>query len=175
MPVLLVQTVNNAFEITWDLLSLYVQVLDHYEREGFDFLSKVFNSSHSFLEDLTGLTLLHQETQAAEVRDRGRCAWRMTEHGDEAKKRSRTRTYLTVSLWKDLWRPASIDFFFFWLLIVNWAFFPPASRCHSNVVFSTTRAATNVENERWMVFLSTPSWHGTEGVEGETESVWAWG
>lgn len=45
----------------------YVQVLDHYEREGFNFLSKVFNSSHSFLEDLTGLTLLHQETQAAEV------------------------------------------------------------------------------------------------------------
>uniref|UniRef100_A0A7N6B3C6 Ubiquitin-like modifier-activating enzyme ATG7 n=1 Tax=Anabas testudineus TaxID=64144 RepID=A0A7N6B3C6_ANATE len=41
-------------------------VLDHYEREGFNFLSKVFNSSHSFLEDLTGLTLLHQETQAAE-------------------------------------------------------------------------------------------------------------
>uniref|UniRef100_A0A665UFB1 Ubiquitin-like modifier-activating enzyme ATG7 n=1 Tax=Echeneis naucrates TaxID=173247 RepID=A0A665UFB1_ECHNA len=44
-------------------------VLDHYEREGFDFLSKVFNSSHSFLEDLTGLTLLHQETQAAESED----------------------------------------------------------------------------------------------------------
>uniref|UniRef100_A0A672FXV9 Ubiquitin-like modifier-activating enzyme ATG7 n=1 Tax=Salarias fasciatus TaxID=181472 RepID=A0A672FXV9_SALFA len=44
-----------------------VSVLDHYEREGFNFLSKVFNSSHSFLEDLTGLTLLHQETQAAEV------------------------------------------------------------------------------------------------------------
>uniref|UniRef100_A0A3Q3GU16 Ubiquitin-like modifier-activating enzyme ATG7 n=1 Tax=Labrus bergylta TaxID=56723 RepID=A0A3Q3GU16_9LABR len=43
-------------------------VLDHYEREGFNFLSKVFNSSHSFLEDLTGLTLLHQETQAAEVK-----------------------------------------------------------------------------------------------------------
>uniref|UniRef100_A0A3Q2E3D4 ATG7 autophagy related 7 homolog (S. cerevisiae) n=1 Tax=Cyprinodon variegatus TaxID=28743 RepID=A0A3Q2E3D4_CYPVA len=42
-------------------------VLDHYEREGFSFLSQVFNSSHSFLEDLTGLTLLHQETQAAEV------------------------------------------------------------------------------------------------------------
>uniref|UniRef100_A0A8D3DJH9 Ubiquitin-like modifier-activating enzyme ATG7 n=1 Tax=Scophthalmus maximus TaxID=52904 RepID=A0A8D3DJH9_SCOMX len=42
-------------------------VLEHYEREGFNFLSKVFNSSHSFLEDLTGLTLLHQETQAAEV------------------------------------------------------------------------------------------------------------
>uniref|UniRef100_A0A673KXJ6 Ubiquitin-like modifier-activating enzyme ATG7 n=1 Tax=Sinocyclocheilus rhinocerous TaxID=307959 RepID=A0A673KXJ6_9TELE len=42
------------------------QVLDNYEREGFQFLAKVFNSSHSFLEDLTGLTLLHQETQAAE-------------------------------------------------------------------------------------------------------------
>uniref|UniRef100_A0A3Q3GKL1 Ubiquitin-like modifier-activating enzyme ATG7 n=1 Tax=Labrus bergylta TaxID=56723 RepID=A0A3Q3GKL1_9LABR len=46
-------------------------VLDHYEREGFNFLSKVFNSSHSFLEDLTGLTLLHQETQAAEGRSEG--------------------------------------------------------------------------------------------------------
>ncbi|XP_066553921.1 ubiquitin-like modifier-activating enzyme ATG7 [Amia ocellicauda] len=44
-------------------------VLDHYEREGFLFLAKVFNSSHSFLEDLTGLTLLHQETQAAEIWD----------------------------------------------------------------------------------------------------------
>uniref|UniRef100_A0A8D2C650 Ubiquitin-like modifier-activating enzyme ATG7 n=2 Tax=Sus scrofa TaxID=9823 RepID=A0A8D2C650_PIG len=44
------------------------KVLDQYEREGFNFLAKVFNSSHSFLEDLTGLTLLHQETQAAEVR-----------------------------------------------------------------------------------------------------------
>ncbi|XP_061543284.1 ubiquitin-like modifier-activating enzyme ATG7 isoform X1 [Phycodurus eques] len=44
-------------------------VLDHYEKEGFHFLSKVFNSSHSFLEDLTGLTLLHQETQAAEIWD----------------------------------------------------------------------------------------------------------
>lgn len=45
-----------------------LQVLDQYEQEGFTFLAKVFNSSHSFLEDLTGLTLLHQETQAAEVR-----------------------------------------------------------------------------------------------------------
>uniref|UniRef100_A0A8C8VP13 Ubiquitin-like modifier-activating enzyme ATG7 n=1 Tax=Pelusios castaneus TaxID=367368 RepID=A0A8C8VP13_9SAUR len=44
------------------------KVIDQYEREGFDFLAKVFNSSHSFLEDLTGLTLLHQETQDAEVR-----------------------------------------------------------------------------------------------------------
>ncbi|XP_069907204.1 ubiquitin-like modifier-activating enzyme ATG7 isoform X3 [Oryctolagus cuniculus] len=42
------------------------KVLDQYEQEGFGFLAKVFNSSHSFLEDLTGLTLLHQETQAAE-------------------------------------------------------------------------------------------------------------
>ncbi|XP_044307210.1 ubiquitin-like modifier-activating enzyme ATG7 isoform X2 [Varanus komodoensis] len=42
------------------------KVLEQYEREGFKFLAKVFNSSHSFLEDLTGLTLLHQETQAAE-------------------------------------------------------------------------------------------------------------
>lgn len=45
------------------------KVLDQYEREGFTFLAKVFNSSHSFLEDLTGLTLLHQETQAAEIWD----------------------------------------------------------------------------------------------------------
>nr|XP_031542082.1 ubiquitin-like modifier-activating enzyme ATG7 isoform X3 [Vicugna pacos] len=45
------------------------KVLDQYEREGFNFLAKVFNSSHSFLEDLTGLTLLHQETQAAEIWD----------------------------------------------------------------------------------------------------------
>lgn len=51
------------------LFCLFIwQVLDQYEREGFNFLAKVFNSSHSFLEDLTGLTLLHQETQAAEVR-----------------------------------------------------------------------------------------------------------
>uniref|UniRef100_A0A8I6GGN5 Ubiquitin-like modifier-activating enzyme ATG7 n=1 Tax=Rattus norvegicus TaxID=10116 RepID=A0A8I6GGN5_RAT len=45
------------------------KVLDQYEQEGFTFLAKVFNSSHSFLEDLTGLTLLHQETQAAESCD----------------------------------------------------------------------------------------------------------
>ncbi|XP_059800046.1 ubiquitin-like modifier-activating enzyme ATG7 isoform X2 [Hypanus sabinus] len=44
-------------------------VLDHFEKEGFQFLANVFNSSHSFLEDLTGLTLLHQETQAAEIWD----------------------------------------------------------------------------------------------------------
>ncbi|XP_055725885.1 ubiquitin-like modifier-activating enzyme ATG7 [Salvelinus fontinalis] len=44
-------------------------VLDSYEKDGFNFLSKVFNSSHSFLEDLTGLTQLHQETQNAEIWD----------------------------------------------------------------------------------------------------------
>ncbi|CAH2313183.1 ubiquitin-like modifier-activating enzyme ATG7 isoform X1 [Pelobates cultripes] len=43
-----------------------VKVIEQYEKDGFQFLSNVFNSSHSFLEDLTGLTLLHQETQAAE-------------------------------------------------------------------------------------------------------------
>lgn len=60
-----------AVEIPFQFKCLFVffvfQVLDNYEKEGFNFLSKVFNSSHSFLEDLTGLTLLHQETQAAEV------------------------------------------------------------------------------------------------------------
>ncbi|KAM8930759.1 ubiquitin-like modifier-activating enzyme ATG7 [Pelodytes ibericus] len=45
-----------------------VKVIEQYEKDGFQFLNNVFNSSHSFLEDLTGLTLLHQETQAAEVR-----------------------------------------------------------------------------------------------------------
>ena len=53
-----------------------LQVLDQYEREGFNFLAKVFNSSHSFLEDLTGLTLLHQETQAAEVRPKTSISFR---------------------------------------------------------------------------------------------------
>ncbi|XP_077132958.1 ubiquitin-like modifier-activating enzyme ATG7 isoform X1 [Ranitomeya variabilis] len=46
-----------------------VKVIDQYEKDGFQFLANVFNSSHSFLEDLTGLTLLHQETQAAEIWD----------------------------------------------------------------------------------------------------------
>ncbi|XP_067907949.1 ubiquitin-like modifier-activating enzyme ATG7 isoform X4 [Heterodontus francisci] len=51
-------------------------VLDHFEKEGFQFLANVFNSSHSFLEDLTGLTLLHQETQAAEIsHDKYFVAW----------------------------------------------------------------------------------------------------
>lgn len=61
---------NQIMRIIFEILFfLFIwQVLDQYEREGFNFLAKVFNSSHSFLEDLTGLTLLHQETQAAEVR-----------------------------------------------------------------------------------------------------------
>ncbi|XP_044156498.1 ubiquitin-like modifier-activating enzyme ATG7 [Bufo gargarizans] len=46
-----------------------LKVIDQYEKDGFQFLAEVFNSSHSFLEDLTGLTLLHQETQAAEIWD----------------------------------------------------------------------------------------------------------
>lgn len=58
---------NHLIKSVIKEIHFYPQVLDYYEREGFQFLSKVFNSSHSFLEDLTGLTLLHQETQAAEV------------------------------------------------------------------------------------------------------------
>ena len=41
-------------------------VLDAYKENGFDFLFDVFNSTHRYLEDLTGLTLLHQETTEAE-------------------------------------------------------------------------------------------------------------
>jgi len=36
------------------------------EKEGFDFLLKVFNEPH-YLEDLTGLTQMHEETIDAEV------------------------------------------------------------------------------------------------------------
>ncbi|XP_053324577.1 ubiquitin-like modifier-activating enzyme ATG7 [Spea bombifrons] len=46
-----------------------VKVIEQYEMDGFQFLREVFDSSHAFLEDLTGLTLLHQETQAAEIWD----------------------------------------------------------------------------------------------------------
>lgn len=70
-----------------------VQVLEHYEKEGFNFLSKVFNSSHSFLEDLTGLTLLHQETQAAEVSPAHRL--RLRQRG----------TKITVSLFRTVREP----------------------------------------------------------------------
>lgn len=113
MLVLLVKSVINAFEITWNVLSLCVQVLDHYEREGFDFLSKVFNSSHSFLEDLTGLTLLHQETQAAEVSQRRKYMLDTNTTRRRGLKISRTQAYLTLSFsvhaWKDFWEPTSID------------------------------------------------------------------
>ncbi|XP_071484783.1 ubiquitin-like modifier-activating enzyme ATG7 [Diadema antillarum] len=43
-------------------------VIDSYEKEGFDFLMKVFNKPR-FVEDLTGLTLLHQESELAEILD----------------------------------------------------------------------------------------------------------
>uniref|UniRef100_UPI00358FF9E5 ubiquitin-like modifier-activating enzyme ATG7 isoform X1 n=1 Tax=Myxine glutinosa TaxID=7769 RepID=UPI00358FF9E5 len=44
-------------------------VLEEYERNGFAFLHRVFDSPHTYLEDLTGLTQLHQETQTAEIWD----------------------------------------------------------------------------------------------------------
>lgn len=43
-------------------------VVQQYESSGFDFLLKAFNEPH-FLEDLTGLTQMHQETAEAEVWD----------------------------------------------------------------------------------------------------------
>ena len=43
-----------------------MQVIDQYKNEGFDFLLKAFNECH-YLEDLTGLTQMHQETAEAEV------------------------------------------------------------------------------------------------------------
>nr|CAB3224228.1 ubiquitin-like modifier-activating enzyme ATG7 [Phallusia mammillata] len=42
-------------------------VLDQYKSQKFDFLLDVFNSPNSYLEDLTGLTLLHQQTAQAEA------------------------------------------------------------------------------------------------------------
>lgn len=43
-------------------------VVEHYEKEGFDFLLKAFNDPH-YLEDLTGLTQMHEETSNAEIWD----------------------------------------------------------------------------------------------------------
>ena len=43
-----------------------MQVIEKYKSEGFDFLLKVFNTP-SYLEDLTGLTALHANTEEAEV------------------------------------------------------------------------------------------------------------
>lgn len=42
-------------------------VLKHYKEHGFAFLLKVFNEPNNFLEDLTGLTQLHQQTHDMEV------------------------------------------------------------------------------------------------------------
>ena len=42
-------------------------VIRSYQSEGHKFLLDVFNSTHHFLEDLTGLTLLHQQTAKAEA------------------------------------------------------------------------------------------------------------
>lgn len=41
-------------------------ILDEYKNNGFEFLLNAFNSS-KYLEDLTGLTELHQVTDSAEV------------------------------------------------------------------------------------------------------------
>lgn len=43
-------------------------VIEQYERTGFEFLLKAFNEPH-YLEDLTGLTQMHQDTADAEVWD----------------------------------------------------------------------------------------------------------
>lgn len=42
------------------------QVQEEYEKNGFEFLMKVFNTP-GYLEDLTGLTQLHLESETAEV------------------------------------------------------------------------------------------------------------
>ncbi|XP_076807173.1 ubiquitin-like modifier-activating enzyme ATG7 isoform X1 [Clavelina lepadiformis] len=41
-------------------------VVSAYKEKGFQFLLEVFNSPHDYLEDLTGLTLLYQQTASAE-------------------------------------------------------------------------------------------------------------
>lgn len=43
-----------------------LQVLEHYRQEGFQFLLRVFNEP-MYLEDLTGLRQMHQDTMDAEV------------------------------------------------------------------------------------------------------------
>lgn len=42
-------------------------MLANYESKGFEFLLSVFNQPSSFLEDLTGLTLLHQQSHEVDV------------------------------------------------------------------------------------------------------------
>ena len=46
--------------------SFFEQVVQSYEEEGFSFLLRVFNEPN-YLEDLTGLTEMHQQTIDAEV------------------------------------------------------------------------------------------------------------
>ena len=41
-------------------------ILQLYNNKGFSFLLDVFNSTHKYLEDLTGLTLLHESTNSVE-------------------------------------------------------------------------------------------------------------
>lgn len=43
-----------------------LQVLDHYRQEGFEFLRRAFNEP-LYLEELTGLKQMQQETLEAEV------------------------------------------------------------------------------------------------------------
>lgn len=44
-------------------------VVNAYKRDGVDFLLQVFNEPSSYLEDLTGLTQMHQETLNTEILD----------------------------------------------------------------------------------------------------------
>ena len=46
--------------------SFALQILHEYERRGFEFLLQAFNTP-DYLEDITGLTQLHKETEDAEV------------------------------------------------------------------------------------------------------------
>lgn len=45
---------------------LVYQVIEQYKKEGFEFMLQVFNEPH-YLEDITGLTQMHEETIDAEV------------------------------------------------------------------------------------------------------------
>lgn len=47
-------------------VSANLQVLDHYRQEGFEFLRRAFNEP-LYLEELTGLKQMQQETLEAEV------------------------------------------------------------------------------------------------------------
>jgi len=49
-----------------DLIIASLQVLYEYETRGFEFLLQAFNTP-DYLEDITGLTQLHRETEDAEV------------------------------------------------------------------------------------------------------------